>query len=39
MIKNGYNGGEDMRDNFEDIGISDDFMFGTVMRNPEYCFV
>ena len=26
-----------MRDNFEDIGISDDFMFGTVMRNPEYC--
>lgn len=26
-----------MRNNFEDIGISDDFMFGTVMRKPEYC--
>ena len=26
-----------MRDKFENIGISDDFMFGTVMRNPEYC--
>ena len=26
-----------MRYNFEDIGISDDFMFGTIMRNPEYC--
>lgn len=22
---------------FEDIGISDDFMFGTIMENPQYC--